>query len=93
MLAASLQFLFVELGISDIYYHHYESGCQLKSISCGKPPRSIYTDLPKKFCFGKTEQTPEFLLQDKKFSKRLKQLSRHNIQWQKLELEKNHAWA
>ena len=94
MLAATLWFLYVELGIQRIYYHAYESGCVLKHINSTKPPRSLYTELPRKFCFEKTTQAPEFLLQDKRFYKRLKKLTHKSaIEWQHLPLEKNHAWA
>ncbi len=93
MLAATLWFLHVELGINRIFYHDYATGCQLKKITGRKPPRSIYTDLPRQFCFKQTTQAPEFLLQDKRFSKRLKKLSRSPLHWQALHLEQSHAWA
>jgi hypothetical protein len=58
MLTATLQFLWEEIGVSSIFYHTYETGCQLKSC---KPPRSLYTKLPKRFCFEETKQSPRFL--------------------------------
>ncbi len=41
MLSAALWFIFKELGITTIYYHSYESGCVLKDIEHGRPPRSL----------------------------------------------------
>ena len=93
MLAATLWFVHIELGINKIFYHSYENGCQLKSIHGRKPPRSIYTDLPRQFCFEKTTQSPEFLLQDKRFIKRIRKMQLSSVEWQTLQLEKNHAWA
>jgi hypothetical protein len=58
MLTATLQFLWEEIGVNRIFYHTYETGCQLKNC---KPPRSLYTSLPKRFCFQETAQSPQFL--------------------------------
>jgi hypothetical protein len=58
MLAATIWFLRKEIGISRIYYHTQESGAALKRINYNKPPRSIYTKLPKRFCFRETTECP-----------------------------------
>lgn len=58
MLAATIWFLRTEIGISRIYYHTHESGAALKRIKYGKPPRSLYTTLPKRFCFKETAERP-----------------------------------
>jgi hypothetical protein len=60
ILCAAIRFIRAELGIRKIFYHTFESGKRIKSI-CGSPPRSLYTTLPKKFCFRRTRQCPEFL--------------------------------
>ena len=93
MLAATLWFLYRELGINKIFYHNYETGCQLKKITGRKPPRSIYTDLPRQFCFTKTTLAPQFLLQDKRFTKRMRKMQIKSVEWQTLQLENSHAWA
>ena len=62
MLAATIWFLREEIGISRIYYHTHEYGAQLKRIRWGLPPRSLYTSLPRRFCFERTEEAPEFLV-------------------------------
>lgn len=61
MLAATIWFLRDELGVNTIYYHTHESGIQLKRIEYGAPPRSIYTRLPRRFCFQPTDRRPAFL--------------------------------
>ena len=61
MLTATILFLRQELGIKKIYYHTFESGNFLKQLQFQYPPKSLYTTLPKKFCFQKTAIVPEFL--------------------------------
>ncbi len=67
MLTAALCFIRRELGIREVFYHSYDTGNQLKGIERyyehGKPPRYLYTELPKKFCFAKTSEAPDFLKQ------------------------------
>ena len=60
-MTATLWFLLEELGIKTIFFHTYESGVRLKQIKHGAPPRSIYTDLPRTFCFRTTHNGPAFL--------------------------------
>ena len=62
---AALHFLRDELGLRRIYYHTMESGQVLKKIDGSLPPSSLYTDLPRRFCFGKTDQPPAFVAQDR----------------------------
>jgi hypothetical protein len=72
MLAATLHFINNELGIKQIWYHTWEVGNRLKRIDGGcRPPRSLYTTLPKQFCFEQTDQLPG-LLNDKRTIKRLR---------------------
>ena len=55
-------FLKEEIGINTIFYHTFEGGNFLKGIDYAKkPPRSLNTSLPKKFCFELTNQYPAFL--------------------------------
>lgn len=61
MLSATLFFLREELGIRRIYYHTPASGQWLKGIRDRLPPRSLYTDLPRRFCFRETDAFPGFL--------------------------------
>lgn len=83
MLSATLFFLREELGMERIYFHTPQSGKLLKNICASAPPRSIYTDLPRRFCFRGTDAVPGFLARDSRVSRlrrrnpalRLQQLS------------------
>jgi hypothetical protein len=61
ILTATLQFILGELGIRQIYLHTPETGAAIKRIKYRKPPRSLYTELPKKFCFKLTNHAPSLL--------------------------------
>lgn len=61
MLTAALEFLFEEVGVNSLYYHTPESGKFLKRISGTEPPVSLYTSLPKRFCFEPTTEPPYLL--------------------------------
>lgn len=73
MLTAALWFTHEELGINTIWYHTFESGCRLKRIKGCRPPRSLYTTLPKRFCFERTMDQTEFLLHDRKIRRTMRQ--------------------
>jgi hypothetical protein len=62
-MAACLFFIFEELGLSRVYLHEFETGNRLKGLAgdWSLPPRSIYTELPRKFCFSDVDHGPEFL--------------------------------
>ena len=74
MLAAAVEFSFDELGFSKLYYHSFETGAKMKNISYTKPPRSLYTDLPKMFCFTPTQTPPAFLQSEKKLKRKIRKL-------------------
>ncbi|MCG8412976.1 MAG: hypothetical protein MI746_02055 [Pseudomonadales bacterium] len=61
MLSATLWFLFSELGIKTVFYHTQLSGASLKQIKGTQPPKSLYKDWPKKFCFRSTHNGPIFI--------------------------------
>ncbi len=79
MLAAAIWFLTEEIGIGHIWYHDYETGAWLKNIGWAKPPRSLYTDLPKRFCFERTTAAPAFIAETapRPLKKRLKSGKEH----------------
>ena len=79
MLAATVTFVFDELGVEHLYYHTFETGSALKNIEYRQPPRSIYTELPEKFCFEETHKAPEFLQRNRYSRKKLKKLK--NCRW------------
>ncbi|MEW8507134.1 MAG: hypothetical protein AB2598_10535 [Candidatus Thiodiazotropha sp.] len=72
MLAATVDFIDRELGLKYIWYHTWEVGNYLKRIrgNC-LPPRSLYTALPKQFCFEHSDRLPG-LLSDRRTIKRLR---------------------
>lgn len=73
MLSAAIFFIRRELGLRRIFYHTWDSGNALKNINADffAPPRSLYTSLPKQFCFQPTDEAPCFL-RDRKTQKRLR---------------------
>ncbi|MEB4593540.1 hypothetical protein VSS37_21360 [Candidatus Thiothrix sp. Deng01] len=85
ILTAVLCLIRRDLGIREVFYHSYDTGNRLKGIEryyhYGKPPRYLYTELPKKFCFAKTSEAPDFLKQ----VRYVHYLQRHGkAQWFKL---------
>ncbi len=59
MLCAAIRFIVEELGIRRIWYHSPVSGARLKNVE--DAPVSLYTDLPRRFCFEKTAEVPRFV--------------------------------
>ena len=85
MLAATIDFVHRELGLKQLWYHTWEAGNCLKRIkSRYGPPKSLYTALPKQFCFEKTKQLPG-LLNQKQTIKRLRR-AKIEPQFYKLEM-------
>ncbi len=60
-LLAALILLRDELGCGEVFMHQPGPGTALKGIRGTCPPRSLYSKLPKSFCFEATRETPEFL--------------------------------
>jgi hypothetical protein len=86
MLFAAIWFLRRELGIKRIFYHTHETGSRLKCISYeDSPPRSLYTELPERFCFKTSQQGPAVV--ERAWSQRMAE-SRKKLpfKWQVLEL-------
>lgn len=88
MLAVSIDFIHRELGIDTIYYHEFETGCRVKNIQDTRPPRSLYTTLPRHFCFDRTTQAPTFLMADRQFCRRYRKVTRPA--WQRLDLRRTY---
>ncbi len=84
LLSAALWFLKEELGLTTIWYHTFDTGNRLKNINYGYPPRSIYTSLPRKFCFTKTCEQPIFLSRDKSYQRLARKVS--SPQWYQMQL-------
>ena len=68
MLMASIWFIKNELGINRIFIHTARSGWQMKKMDKDwNAPRSLYSDLPKKFAFKQTWAAPDFLMNTKNY--------------------------
>ncbi len=62
LLAFVIKMLKEDLLIDEIFYHSFESGNLLKGFDeSDHPPRSLYTQLPRQFCFQPTEPPPRML--------------------------------
>ncbi|MEM6974545.1 MAG: hypothetical protein AAF577_17315 [Pseudomonadota bacterium] len=61
MLSAVIDFARRELGAERLWMHRPETGAALKRITDVLPPRSLYTDLPRRFCFTQLQEAPWFL--------------------------------
>ena len=72
MLSAAIRFLATEIGSKEIYYHTEHTGAFLKRISGTRPPRSLYTDLPRRFCFDETDEVPRLLSDERDWRRREK---------------------
>ena len=82
MLAAAITFIRGELGIRTIFYHSAESGAKMKRIRHYYPPRSLYSTLPIRFGFKKTQEVPDFLMEDRSFRrlyKAIKPVTMHRL--------------
>ncbi len=62
MMAATIEVLRRCMKIRRIYYYDFETGNRCKGIGRrgAKPPRSLYTDLPRRFGFERGESIPAF---------------------------------
>jgi len=83
LLCAVLEFTDRELGIDRVWYHTWESGARLKDA--GDAPRSLYTKLPKRFCFQRTREVP-MLLQRSTVSYVKRQLRKGGLEFWRLDL-------
>ncbi len=63
LMLATLRFCREVLGVEDIWLHSWQGGTKLKGIDPRyAPPRSIYTRLPRRFGFQRTQDAPQLLL-------------------------------
>ena len=84
VLAATIDFSISELGIKNIYMHEFDTGNKLKDLYFVKPPKSLYTKLPRRFGFKLTANPPKLLANYsylKKAIRRDKDLAWYNIKF------------
>lgn len=75
----AIQLIQQDIGIHNIFYHSFDTGAALKNIRDFLPPKSLYTDLPKQFCFETVKKGPEFVLKHKKVQGKIKKLKQ--VKW------------
>lgn len=63
-LSAAVSFLVETVGVRILYMHTASTGARVKRIDGTPPPRSVYEDLPRRFCFERTRMAPRFLLDE-----------------------------
>lgn len=75
MLAATIRFCINELGLNRIFLYDHATGNRYKGFRSSNfcPPRSLYTDLPKRFCFRHTHNGPQ-LLRDAHINRRVRKV-------------------
>ena len=61
MLAATIAFVRQVLAPRRVFYYTYHTGNEVKRLTHWKPPRSLYDELPRRFCFRETHNGPLFL--------------------------------
>ncbi len=81
ILTASLEFLVKKIGVKNIFYYDFETGCKLKELDCGRPPKSLYTKLPRKFGFKKIYEAPSFIAEDYYVKRKVKKLKIEQQSW------------
>ena len=84
MLSSALFFVKSELGLKQVYYHSSQSGGLIKKIDWSKPPKSLYSNLPRAFCFQETGQGPELLQNDIRYRRLRRKMK--TIHWFELSL-------
>lgn len=92
MLAACQFFAFEELGVDNLFMHTFETGNLLKGIDpkWGAPPRSIYSDLPRRMGFERGTLAPNFL-SDELTTRRMKKAKDHQPEFWRLSLNPANA--
>ena len=87
MLTAAISYLARHVGIRDIYFHTFQGGAQMKHMRTPswQPPRSLYTKLPRRFCFQETPHAPHFIRKEKAPRVR-KALEEKPVRWHVLRL-------
>ncbi|MGB0430876.1 MAG: hypothetical protein ACPGLV_10410 [Bacteroidia bacterium] len=80
-ISATLWFVKNELQIKKVWMHSYETCSLFKDQQNAMPPRSLYTKLPKKMGFVKTEKAPSFLQNEVYLKRYFRKSKRENIKW------------
>ncbi len=76
MLNAVVEFIWTELGVRHIYFHDHLTGAAMKRLSGELPPRSVYTELPRKFCMNARREAPQYLMQNRSARRALSKIKK-----------------
>ncbi len=79
VLSGTLGFIRDELQVQNVFYHDTRTGPALKRMGYSKPPRSLYQDLPKRFCMSTTDIAPTLLLRHSRCRRVLKKIRPHRF--------------
>ena len=79
VLAGTFRFIRDELQVPLVFYHDAHTGPALKGMRYSKPPRSLYQDLPKRFCMSQTDRAPSLLLRHTRCRRVLKRIRPHRF--------------
>lgn len=64
---ATLEVIYSELSLRKVYFHTQEGGRKMKRLDADfAPPRSLYSDLPERFCFTRTRVPPRAFKKDRR---------------------------
>lgn len=83
-LTAALWLIVEVFGLHRIWYHSHDSGRLFKR--CGEPPRSLYTALPRRFCFTAVNDLPEIIGGEKRQKDAVKRAEREDVRMFRLDL-------
>ncbi|MEM7469314.1 MAG: hypothetical protein AAF387_20855 [Pseudomonadota bacterium] len=83
ILAATIWFIRRELGITNVFTHTAESGSKVKRITGDGPPISLYSKLPKKFCFQQGKEAPAMIAETQRYRRLAKKVP---LKWNRLVL-------
>ncbi len=94
ILCATLEYVVTQIGAEKIYMYDHLTGVEMKSMGHWHPPRSLYTQLPKKFGFEITTESPRFYQDDFRLERRMKKIrQRMTPKWHFLNLNKGGIYA
>jgi hypothetical protein len=83
-LFAALWLLVEQLQIRRVFYHTHEGGLLRKRIGGRAPPRSLYTELPRRFGFELTRKSPALLQRLRDERKRQRDPVPDELPWYRL---------
>jgi len=67
VLTAAIELAYERFGSRRVYFHTYEGGLVMKRLDRDfGPPRSLYTDLPERFGFSRTDVAPRVFRRDRR---------------------------